>query len=197
VRGTGDVATSGACAKVVRVARSRKWFRQRLPTVSYNTAFGTARLNQTLMRFPALMAPSGLKSAFVCQAFSGCVSTSMACRRSCAIRAFRMTAKHSVFRFALRGSRLKVRMIGVRFTGILQQEFVRSPGLVAAERSRPARRSRRHRDLVAGRHVGPRRQGRRAHLEWLRVTIAPGTSAPATATMFGPFSWERVRTPLQ
>ena len=77
--------------------------------VTYNTAFGTTRLSQTLTRFPALTVPSGLKSVVVCQALSGCVSTSMACRRSCAIRALRMTAKHSVFRFALRGSRLKVR----------------------------------------------------------------------------------------
>ena len=33
-------------------------------------------------------------------------------------------------------------------------------------------------------------------LEWLRVTITPGTNAPATATTFGPFSWERVQPPL-
>jgi hypothetical protein len=33
-------------------------------------------------------------------------------------------------------------------------------------------------------------------LEWLRLTIVPGTTAPATATTFGPFSWERVRPPL-
>jgi calcineurin-like phosphoesterase family protein len=33
-------------------------------------------------------------------------------------------------------------------------------------------------------------------LEWLRVTIVPGTIAPATETAFGPFSWERVRPPL-
>ena len=32
-------------------------------------------------------------------------------------------------------------------------------------------------------------------LEWLRVTIAPGTNASTTATTFGPFSWERVRPP--
>lgn len=29
-------------------------------------------------------------------------------------------------------------------------------------------------------------------LEWLRLTITPGTNAPTTATTFGPFSWERV-----
>jgi hypothetical protein len=33
-------------------------------------------------------------------------------------------------------------------------------------------------------------------LEWLRVTITPGTSAPASSTdAFGPFSWERVTLP--
>lgn len=34
-------------------------------------------------------------------------------------------------------------------------------------------------------------------LEWLRLTIRPGTSAETTATTFGPFSWERVVPPLQ
>ena len=33
-------------------------------------------------------------------------------------------------------------------------------------------------------------------LEWLRLTIRPGTNAPTTATTFGPFSWERVQPPL-
>ena len=33
-------------------------------------------------------------------------------------------------------------------------------------------------------------------LEWLRLTIRPGTNAPATATTFGPLSWERVQPPL-
>ena len=34
-------------------------------------------------------------------------------------------------------------------------------------------------------------------LEWLRLTIRPGTNAATTATSFGPFSWERVHPPLQ
>ena len=38
--------------------------------------------------------------------------------------------------------------------------------------------------------------GSKEPLEWLRVTIRPGTNAPATATAFGPFSWERVQPPL-
>jgi hypothetical protein len=29
-------------------------------------------------------------------------------------------------------------------------------------------------------------------LEWLRLTIQPGTNAPASANAFGPFRWERV-----
>jgi hypothetical protein len=29
-------------------------------------------------------------------------------------------------------------------------------------------------------------------LEWLKVTVSPGTNAPASPTAFGPFSWERV-----
>jgi hypothetical protein len=29
-------------------------------------------------------------------------------------------------------------------------------------------------------------------LEWLRLTITPGTNAPASANAFGPFAWERV-----
>ena len=28
--------------------------------------------------------------------------------------------------------------------------------------------------------------------EWLRLTITPGTNAPAGSNAFGPFSWERV-----
>jgi calcineurin-like phosphoesterase family protein len=30
-------------------------------------------------------------------------------------------------------------------------------------------------------------------LEWLRLTIAPGTNSPASEKAFGPFSWERVQ----
>jgi hypothetical protein len=33
-------------------------------------------------------------------------------------------------------------------------------------------------------------------LEWVRLTITPGTNAPATASSFGPFSWERIQPPL-
>ena len=33
-------------------------------------------------------------------------------------------------------------------------------------------------------------------LEWLRVTIVPGTNAAPTATAFGPFTWQRVQPPL-
>ena len=32
-------------------------------------------------------------------------------------------------------------------------------------------------------------------LEWLRLTIAPGTSAPSGPDAFGPFSWHRVQPP--
>jgi hypothetical protein len=32
-------------------------------------------------------------------------------------------------------------------------------------------------------------------LEWLRLTIQPGTNAPAGANAFGPFSWQRVSPP--
>jgi len=38
--------------------------------------------------------------------------------------------------------------------------------------------------------------GSTAPLEWLRLTIKPGTNGPTTATSFGPFSWERVQPPL-
>jgi hypothetical protein len=38
----------------------------------YNTAFGSTRLNHTLIRFPIPTAPLGLKSRVVCQEFSGC-----------------------------------------------------------------------------------------------------------------------------
>jgi hypothetical protein len=34
-------------------------------------------------------------------------------------------------------------------------------------------------------------------LEWLRLTITPGTNAPTTSTTFGPFSWERIQPPLK
>jgi hypothetical protein len=34
--------------------------------------------------------------------------------------------------------------------------------------------------------------GSTAPLEYLRLTITPGKHGPATATSFGPFSWERV-----
>ena len=34
-------------------------------------------------------------------------------------------------------------------------------------------------------------------LEWVRLTIDPGTSKPTTSTSFGPFSWERVQPVLQ
>ena len=34
--------------------------------------------------------------------------------------------------------------------------------------------------------------GSTAPLEWIRLTIAPGTNAPAGPTAFGPFSWERI-----
>ena len=30
-------------------------------------------------------------------------------------------------------------------------------------------------------------------MEWLRLTISPGTNAPAGPTAFGPFSWQRVQ----
>jgi calcineurin-like phosphoesterase family protein len=33
-------------------------------------------------------------------------------------------------------------------------------------------------------------------LEWVRLTITPGATAPTTATTFGPFSWQRIRPPL-
>jgi Calcineurin-like phosphoesterase len=33
-------------------------------------------------------------------------------------------------------------------------------------------------------------------LEWLRLTIRPGTYGPPTSTTFGPFSWERVQPPV-
>ena len=29
-------------------------------------------------------------------------------------------------------------------------------------------------------------------LEWLKLTVQPGTNAAASATAFGPFSWQRV-----
>jgi hypothetical protein len=34
-------------------------------------------------------------------------------------------------------------------------------------------------------------------LEWIRLTITPGTNAPAGPTAFGPFSWERIAPQLQ
>ena len=33
-------------------------------------------------------------------------------------------------------------------------------------------------------------------LEWLRLTITPGSQHPTTAGSFGPFSWERIQPPL-
>jgi hypothetical protein len=33
-------------------------------------------------------------------------------------------------------------------------------------------------------------------MEWLRLTITPGAAAPASATAFGPFSWQRVQPHL-
>ena len=33
-------------------------------------------------------------------------------------------------------------------------------------------------------------------MEWLRLTISPGTNAPAGPTAFGPFSWQRVQPSL-
>jgi hypothetical protein len=33
-------------------------------------------------------------------------------------------------------------------------------------------------------------------LEWVRLTITPGSQHATTANSFGPFSWERIQPPL-